>query len=54
MWQGPLPVAAADGSFTLPLSTDIELEEILIICDSKISKELYLAMVSEIHELFLP
>ena len=52
MWRGPLPVAAADESFTLPLSTDIELEEFLIIRDSKMSKELYLAMVTEIHELY--
>ena len=39
-------------TYSLPLSIDVELEKNLIIRDSDTSKDLYLAMVCEIHELF--
>jgi hypothetical protein len=51
-WQESLPDAVSDETYSPPLSIDVELEEFLIIRDLDTSKDLYLAMVCEIHELF--
>ena len=42
----------SDETYSLPFSIDVELKEFLIIRDSDTSKDLYLAMVCQIHELF--
>ena len=47
-WRGPLPDADTDESFTLPFTSDIEVNEFMIVPDSDMSKVMYLAMVTEI------